>query len=142
MPARGDFKRDDVPEIELATDTMSAGNDWAEQMRFQNERISIRLHETNDPNAEPRVPVCVNGEIAHPKFGNHLPRGVDITVKRCVAEQLARAKPISVKTVKTIDADGNDTAKIVRNVGAQYPFELVNPTPRDMDWLKRVRAEA
>lgn len=142
MPVRGDFKREDVPEIELATDVIADGNDWAEKMRFMDQMVEIRIHDTNDPNAEPRVPVCVNGEKAHPVYGNHLPRGMEITVKRRVAEVLARAKPINVRTIKTIDHDGNDTSKIVRTIGAQYPFELVNPKPRDLEWLKRIRAEA
>ena len=141
MPRSGAFTMDDVPEIEVATDSMPAIDEWAAAMRFMEEPVQIRLHDTSDPNAEPRVPVWVNGEIAHPKYGNHLPRGEDIIIKRKFAEQLARAKPINVKTVKTVDQDGNDTSRIVRSIGSQYPFELTNPKPRDLEWLKRIRAE-
>lgn len=144
MPASGDFTADDVPEIEVVTDVdinAKAKKKWVDDMQFMNEPVKIRIHDTTDPNMEPRVPVCVNGEKAHPVFGNHLPRGVELVVKRCVAEQLARAKPINVRTVKTIDHDGNDTAKIVRTIGVMYPFELVDPKPRDLDWIKRIRAE-
>jgi hypothetical protein len=142
MPLRGDFTREDVPEIDLGADVMKEGNSWADDMAFNNEVITIRLHETTDPNAEPRVPVCVNGMKSHPIYGNHLPRGTDIQVKRYVAEALLRSKPIHVKTVKTVDHDGNDTAKIVRNIGSLYPFEVVGPKPRDMDWLRAIRAQA
>lgn len=142
MPRSGDFTRDDVPDIEIVTDVRPNQDDWADNMRFMSAPVTIRIHETNDPNAEPRVPVCVNGEKSHPIFGNHLPRGIEITVKRSVAEVLARAKPINVKTVKTVDHDGNDTARIERKIGQQYPFELVNARPADIDWLKRIRAEA
>lgn len=142
MPASGDFTSDDVPDIEVVADIEADRKDWADKMKFAREMVQIRIHDTSDPNAEPRVPVCVNGELSHPKFGNHLPRGTEIWVRRCVAEQLARSKPISVKTVKTQDHDGNDTARIERKVGALYPFELINPKPADTAWLKRVRAEA
>jgi hypothetical protein len=141
MPKSGSFTCEDVPEVEVVADVMSDRKDWAENMAFANEKVAIRLHESNDPNDEPRVPVCVNGEKAHPVFGNHLPRGVEVVVKRYVVEALLRAKPINVKTVKTVDHDGNDTAKIVRSIGTKYPFEMVNPTAKDMDWLRRIRAD-
>lgn len=142
MPSSGDFGFDDIPDIEVVVDVEADRADWAAKMRFAREPVQIRIHESNDPNAEPRVPVCVGGELSHPKFGNHLPRGMDIWVRRCVAEQLLRSKPITVKTTKTVDQDGNDTAKITRTVGSLYPFELVNPKPVDVAWQKRIRSEA
>lgn len=142
MPRSGTFTRDDVPEVEVVADVMSASNDWAANMAFMEEKVKIRIHDTSDPNAEPRVPVCVNGEKSHPVWGNHLPRGRELVVKRKVAEVLARSKPINVKTTKTIDHDGNDTSRITRTVGVMYPFELVDPRPRDLDWLRKIRAEA
>lgn len=142
MPASGKVASSDIPEIEVVADVdLSGKSQWAEDMAFANERVTIRLHESNDPNDEPRVPVSVGGERAHPQFGNHLPRGIELQVKRCVVEVLLRAKPINVKTIKTMDHDGNDTAKIVRSVGIKYPFELINPTQRDAEWIKRIRAQ-
>ena len=142
MPRSGDFTRDDVPVIEQVADVRGNSNKYLEDIAFDNELVTIRLYDTNDPNDEPRVPVQVNGEKAHPVYGNHLPRGIELQVKRMVAAVLARSKPISVKTVKTVDYDGNDTAKIVRSVGTRYPFELVNAKPKDVDWLRKIRAEA
>lgn len=142
MPASGDFNYDDIDPIEPVRDSVADKKQWADNMRFSQERIKIRINESTDPNAEPRVPVCVNGELSHPQYGNHLPRGVEIVVKRCVAEALLRAKPIGVRTVKTIDNDGNDTAKIVRSIGTAYPFEMIDAKPRDTDWLRSIRAQA
>ena len=142
MPRSGDFTHEDVPDIEVVAEVPTTKDDWANNMKFMEELVKIRIHDTSDTNAEPRVPVCVNGERSHPEWGNHLPRGIEIAVKRKVAEVLARAKPISVKTVKTMDHDGNDTARIVRSIGARYPFELVDARPRDLDWIRKVRAEA
>lgn len=142
MPRSGDFTSDDVPDIQVVADVPKEKDDWATKMAFMEELVTIRLHETRDANDEPRVPVCVNGEKSHPQFGNHLPRGMELAVKRKVAEVLLRSKPISVRTVKTVDHDGNDTARIERSVGSKYPFELVSPRPRDLEWVKRVRAEA
>lgn len=142
IPSSGDFTHDDIPEIEVVVDVMADKKDWADKMRFMNEVVRIRIQETTNPNEEPRVPVCVNGVKSHPVFGNHLPRGVELDVRRYVAEALLRAKPIGVKTVKTIDHDGNDTSKIVRSIGTAYPFELIGAKPRDTDWLRKIRAEA
>lgn len=142
IPATGDFDYSDISEFEVVIDVMADKKQWADNMRFQNETICIRLNETTNPNEEPRVPVCVGGNRSHPVYGNHLPRGIELNVKRYVAEALMRAKPISVRTVKTLDAEGNDTSKIVRNSGTLYPFEMINPKPADLDWQRKIRAEA
>lgn len=142
MPASGDFTYDDISDIEVVVDIEADKKDWADKMRFMSEMITIRIQETTNPNEEPRVPVCVNGMKSHPVYGNHLPRGIELDVKRYVAEALLRAKPMNVRTVKTVDHDGNDTSKIVRSIGTAYPFEVINPKPRDGDWLRKIRAEA
>ncbi|MBC3919163.1 hypothetical protein H8L32_16850 [Undibacterium sp. CY18W] len=142
MPASGGFSHDDVPDIEVVADVMADKKDWADKMNFMNETVCIRIQETTNPNEEPRVPVCVNGVKSHPVYGNNLPRGIELNVKRYVAEALLRAKPINVRTVKTIDHDGNDTARIVRSIGTAYPFEMINAKPRDTEWLRSIRAQA
>lgn len=141
MPASGDFGYDDIDPIEIVVDVMADKKAWADKMRFNNEMITIYIQETTNPNDEPRVPVCVNGAPSHPVYGNHLPRGVELNVRRYVAEALLRAKPMNVRTVKTIDHDGNDTARIVRSIGTAYPFNMINAKPRDNDWLRAIRAE-
>jgi hypothetical protein len=142
MPATGDFTREDVPDIEVVADVEMVNKDWAEQMAYLEGTIKIRLHPSNDPNVEPRVPVCVNGEKAHPVWGNHLPRGIELVVKRKVAGVIAAAKPMNVVTVRDRDHTGNDVARIVRNIGFSYPFELINGTQRDQKWLETIRAQA
>lgn len=141
MPSTGDFGYNDIDPIEVVRDVMADKKDWADKMRFANEMVRIRINETSDPNAELRVPVCVNGVLSHPVYGNHLPRGVEIDVKRYVAEQLLRTKPMSVKTRETKDQDGANTAEILRTIGNAYPFELINQTSKDSDWLRKIRAE-
>ncbi len=141
VPSTGEFGYDDIDPLEVVRDFAADRKDWANKMRFANEIIKIRINETSDPNAELRVPVCINGVLSHPVYGNHLPRGIEIDVKRCVAEQLLRTKPIGVKTIQTRDHDGADTAKIVRTVGNTYPFEVINATSRDTDWMRSIRAQ-
>ena len=141
VPATGSFSYDDYELLEVVRDAMADKKDWADKMRFAQEIIKIRINETSDPNAELRVPVCVNGVLSHPVYGNHLPRGIEIDVKRYVAEQLLRTKPIGVKTVQVRDHDGADTAKIIRTVGNAYPFEVIGATSRDTDWMRSIRAQ-
>ncbi len=142
VPATGSFGYDDIDPIEVVVDIEADRKDWADKMRFANEMIKIRINETTNPNEEPRVPVCVGGVKSHPVWGNHLPRGVEIDVKRYVAEALLRAKPMSVKTVQIRDENGADTAKIIRSIGTMYPFEIINAKPKDTDWLRNIRAQA
>ncbi len=141
IPAHGTVTRADVPDIQVVADTVESISDWAQEMDFLNAPIEIRIQGTTNPNDEQRVFVCVNGEMSHPKYGNYLPRDVEITVKRKVVEGLARAKPISITTPQVKDIDGSDTARIMQRVGNQYPFELVNPTKQDVEWVKRIRAQ-
>lgn len=141
MPASGDFSYDDMDPIEQVIDVVADRKQWADNMRFANEVITIRINETSDPNMEPRVPVCVNGRLSHPVWENHLPRGIELQVRRCVAEALLRAKPVTVKTIPTRDQNGADTAKIVRSIGNSYPFEVVGATSKDIDWMRKIRAE-
>lgn len=141
MPAKSNFTREDVPEIEVVADVEKVNKDWADEMAYLEGTIKIRLHPTNDPNVEPRVPVCVNGEKSHPIWGNHLPRGVELVVKRKVAGVIAAAKPMNVQTVRDRDQTGNDVARIVRNIGFSYPFELINGSQRDQQWLEKIRAQ-
>ena len=142
IPASGPVSHEDRPPIEVETGDFNRKKDWADKMAFANEKITIRLSETNDANDEPRVPVCVNGERSHPVYGNDLPRGVDLVVKRCVAEVLLRSRPINVRTVETRDGNGDRTTKEIKTLGTKYPFELVNPKPSDVDWMRKVRMEA
>lgn len=142
VPASGAFGYDDIDPIEVVVDVEADRKDWADKMRFANETIRIRINETTNPNEEPRVPVCVGGKLSHPEWGNNLPRGVEIDVKRYVAEALLRAKPMSVKTVQVRDQNGADTAQIIRSIGTMYPFEMINAKPKDTDWLRSIRAQA
>lgn len=142
IPASGDFGYDDISMIERVVDVAADHKLWQDRMRFDNEMITIRIQETTNPNEEERVPVCVNGVPSHPVYGNHLPRGMELNVKRYVAEALLRAKPINVRTVKAVDPAGNDTSKIIRTIGTAYPFEMINAKPRDTDWLRSIRAQA
>lgn len=141
MPASGEFDHDDITDLEVVVDIEADKKDWTDKMRFMHEPVCIRINDTTNPNEEPRVPVCVGGARSHPIWGNHLPRGVEIVVKRYVVEALLRAKPITVKTIPARDADGADTARIVRSIGTLYPFEIVNAKPKDTDWLRKIRAE-
>lgn len=141
MPASGNFGYDDMDPIEIVTDVMADKKDWADKMAFMNEMVTIRLNETTNPNEEPRVPVCNGGRKSHPIYGNHLPRGIELQVRRYVLEPLLRAKPVGVKTVQTRDDNGADTARIVRSIGTAYPFEMINATQRDHDWMRSIRAQ-
>lgn len=141
LPASGSIIREDIPDIVTSHDD-KVDKDWADGMAFMNQYITISIHESNDPEAEPRVPVWNNGDRAHPQFGNYLPRGVELKIQRRFAEVLLRAKPIGIKTVTIKDHTGADTAEIRKHKGNSYPFVVVNPTKADQAWMRRVSLEA
>lgn len=135
------FLYSDMPDVEVMRDIGKDQKDWADKMKFNEEMLTININTTSDPNAEPRVYVCVGGFQSHPQWGNYLPRGMDLKVKRYVAEALARAKPMNVTTREGVLANGDKTAHIMTKIGMAYPFNLVNGKPADYEWLKNIVAE-
>ena len=135
-------KPQDLGEIIEPVADPTTFDEKAKALAFNEEELEIMIHESTNPNDEPRVFVCVNGQMTHPKYGNHLPRGVPISVKRKVVERLARAKPMSFATVETVNQQGERDTKLQRHQAQKYPFSVIHdPNPEGLSWLRRIMAE-
>lgn len=120
----------------IAVDTDSFEfKDYAANMAFMEEIVAVRLHPTNEQNAEPIVEVFCNG------VPQRFVRGHWIPVKRKFVEVLARAKPFSVRTPEYVDNNGDRTTRMDINVAVRYPFET-RDTQMGEAWLNRIRNEA
>lgn len=111
-------------------------SDKAEQERFMNEIVTIMVHDSTDDNAEPLIPVGINGRM------QYFARGVPQDVRRCYVERLARAK----KTSYTQDLDERKGEAIYNTMrphhALKYPFSVVNdPNPLGAAWLRNLLAE-
>ena len=109
----------------------------ADELAFMEERVTIIVHETEDPNAENPVSVTVNGR------NQFIFRGQPIDVKRKFVERLARAKKTGYRQHLDDTSDPVRYNKLYTTTGITYPFSVIHdPNPRGMDWLRKIMAEA
>lgn len=130
--ARSSLQR---PEVEVP-DGPPAKN-YLEELAFMNEQVTVIVHESSDPLAEPLPEIRCNGRL------QIFPRGQEVVCRRAFVEVLARAKPIHYSSQEYIDGDGNKAIKYPQKKSLRYPFSVVDdPNPRGRAWLKQVLAQA
>jgi len=110
--------------------------EWADQMAFNEELVTIRVHESTDKFAENPVEVFCNG------IAQRFLRGQDQVVKRKYVEVLARAKMTTYGNQKITIGDGEESYVYPSHTALRYPFAVVeDQNPKGRDWLKSVLAE-
>lgn len=126
----------EVPESEVeAVEGPSAG-DAADLEAFMNERMTIIINDTHDPNAKMIPEVYVNGVVQRFK------RNEEITVKRMFVEALVRAKQTAYQTREITRGDGVRDIRMSSNTGLRYPFSVMHdPNPNGPAWLRKILAE-
>lgn len=138
VPVSGAVSRDDAKIQEIETyHNMAEFNDKAEMLKFMEEPVTIHLHESTDPAAEPMVYCAVNGEGVQP--GNpYLIRGKTYTVKRKFVSVLANAKTVTYS--QPFRDETSERANVLRPHAAQrYPFSVIeDKNPRGSKWLQQL----
>lgn len=108
-----------------------------ERMKFMEEMVVVKVHDTTDKNEDPFPTVWNDGKPCRFR------RGREERVPRKFLEVLARAKFTTFGQVKVKDANGDDTYAYVPHTAHVYPFDVVeDPNPRGRDWLRGVIASA
>lgn len=113
-------------------------SDYMKELAFNEEHVTVQVHETNDENAIPLVDIYVNGVV------QFFPRGVPVIIKRKFLEGLVRAKPMSIRAKATMKAAGEEPINNVsRSSALAYPFTVVeDKNPNGSAWLRKIMAEA
>jgi hypothetical protein len=106
----------------------------AAALAYYNEKVTVYIQTVNDEQADTVFDIGVNGEIW--KFR----RGDTRTVPRYVVEGLATAKPVGFKSVEFKDSHGKTNYREQATTGLRYPFNLVNASQKDQQWLNSVLA--
>jgi len=107
---------------------------------FMSEPVEVMILDSADPNPEPYVFLSVNGRGPLPGNVKWVPRNVPVTMKRMFVEVLARARPVSVKTVEQRMPDGTLGTRIARQSSLRYPFTVVADSKKGAAWLKGLMA--
>jgi len=129
------------PVIDLApeklVDEVPAGADYKQLMAdeaFMREMVTILLHPLGQQEAEPAVPVGVNGDRAY------LTPGVATKVRRYHVAQLLKARPDYVSHVGgEVGAPETQHNRFFQQSTSRYNFDVVEDTQRGISWLKDLR---
>jgi hypothetical protein len=131
------------PVIDVAPDKLidevPAGVDYKElvaNQAFMSEPVVIVLHALGQQEAEPAVPVGVNGDRAY------LIPGTPTRVKRYHVAQLLKARP------DYVSHQGGDVSQSEQNHNrffkqstSRYNFDVIEDTPRGIAWLRELRRQ-
>jgi len=103
-------------------------------VKFMAEPVVIVLHALGQQEAEPAVPVGVNGDRAY------LTPGVPTRVKRYHVAQLLKARPDYV-THQGGDVTAPETShnRFFKQSTSRYNFDVLEDTKQGMDWLRELR---
>jgi hypothetical protein len=136
VPTTGSIDHDDFRDQFESVDTPN----WKEQAKilsFMEEPVTVRVHETENPNADQLIQTSVNG------VNQFFIRGEVQTVKRMFIEVLARARPENISTPEYVDGKGNRATRIVKTFGLKYPFSVIaDRNPDGHAWLEGILREA
>jgi hypothetical protein len=99
--------------------------------------ITIQLHDPQDNNPEPIVPVGVNGKVLY------LQRGRQHTIARKFVEVLARARRVNYTTQDAVTPDGSHTMVMRSTTTLQYPFTVIHDPAGavGIEWLRSIMNE-
>ncbi len=134
IPAFGDVAHEDGV-IESVTEPIMS--DHTQQLLFMEDPITIQLHDPQDNNPEPVVPVGVNGKVLY------LQRGQQHTIARKFVEVLARARRVNYTTQDAVTPDGSRTMVLRSATTLQYPFTVIHDPAGavGIEWLRAIMNE-
>lgn len=135
MKSTGPAKKSlDAPTTVTAETVVNT--EWAEMMQFNQDMLTVQVHDTTEKHAERIIQFWVNGEL------QNFPRGKTVTCKRYFVDKLARCKPTTFTQDKRRDEDGNEHMLEVPHNALRYPFTVINdPHPRGREWLEAILKE-
>lgn len=125
------------PSVVEPVESAHIDPEWAENMEFNREKITVRLLDSTDQNAEKTVRVWNNGDPMD------FPRGVEVTCERRFVETLARAKPTTFTQKAVMDEHGGPRDYMnISHRALRYPFTVVRDDNKvGQAWLKAVVAQ-
>lgn len=137
-PAEDALEPEKVEQVERVQTKTHIDKEWAANMAFAKELITIRVDESTDENAEKQVEVWNNGDLMI------FPRGKDVTCERRFVETLMRAKPTKYSQRAVLD----DLGKVggyqeIPQRALRYHFQVVkDDSPLGQAWLKACLSQA
>lgn len=112
--------------------------EWAANMAFAKELITVRVDESAEENAEKQVEVWNGGDLMV------FPRGKEVTCQRRFVETLMRAKPTKFSQKAVLDELGKVGGyQEIPHRALRYHFSVVrDDSPLAGAWLKSILSQA
>jgi hypothetical protein len=150
-PLSDDDMEDRDSEIIKADASVLEDKAYAEELKFYEDPIVIRIEPSAEKNASSVHPVWCNGKGAEILITDQggtkrwrevtwLPVNIDLTVKRKYVAILMSAKITRVETqvIKSMEDEEN---RINRITSAACTFSIISdPSPRGPEWFRQLRA--
>lgn len=127
----------DADRSEILIADASAAGDYAADLAFMEEKVTILLHRGREKNAPTAEMVGVNGVI------KWIPVDTPVKIERKFVENLARAQPLNINT-RSGESDGDDLTfnHVQRSLSSLVSFSVLeDANPRGREWLTRVMRE-
>jgi len=107
-----------------------------DELMFMEELVKIRVEPLTEKNPRKIIDLYVNGKA------EWVPVGRPWIMRRKFVEVLARSKPINVQTKHEQPEESLDPQnEVIRTTSAQFPFSVLEDTPRGIAWLNKLMAE-
>lgn len=132
-PARHALESEEI----IVPDRVPSKDKLAE-LAFMEEYMTIVVHDTTDPTAEP-LPEVINGGD---KNRQYFIRGQKQRVKRKYVAVLANANRTARGNEKFQDANGDDAYRYPAHTAPRFPFTVIEDTAAGKAWLERVMRQA
>lgn len=132
-------------EIVQADESVLRDMDYVNELKFNEDPVTIRIEPSSERNASSVHPVWCNGKGAEVFIRDRwrevtwLPVNIDLIVKRKYVAIMMSAKIDRVETqiIKNMDSEENRVNRITTPV---CTFSIVNdPNPRGRDWFIQMR---
>lgn len=140
MPHDAPFERE--PDI-ILVEKQKLDKDYADQLKFNEEPVTIMISQSAERFAPQFVDLWCQGIGAEILMKGRwvpvgaLPIGTPVTTKRKYCEILANSKTDTIMT-KTLKPGDDPDDRVSRQTIARAPFTVINPQPRDQEWLNRI----
>lgn len=142
LPERGDVGE----SIVVASGRLD--KDYAAELAFNEEPVTIRIEPGNDEKAPMTVDVFCNGKGAEVLMNgkwvelNILPVGLVVTTKRKYVEILARSKQMKCTTPDHADGKNIDNNNVARRHSRQHVFSVIKDSEKGVEWMTRLMNES
>lgn len=112
------------------------GSEKMQMLAFMNELVTVRIGTTTDKNAAQIFEINVNNDL------QLFRRGEVKTVRRYIADRMARLKETTYTQQETVNGEGIKQILNIPHTGLKYDFSIAqDANPIGADWFRAVLAE-